>query len=739
MTSQYGITILPLHRSEGIEQKYLPGLNVFKPPRRAARGRKQDRLLIYLQLEGAALRLSREQHTELLESAAKIFYDSPGSVTSALRAVVEALNDVILSHNMRGGQTIGALLNVIAVRDENLYIAQSGPAHCFLLGSGKLDYFYDAQAAGRGLGAGRSPGVRFFQAALSQGALFLVVPRIPKGWNEKTVQSAIGQSMGVAARRFLGDAGADLRAVLLEARGGGDDIRLLAANSGIAASAAPEGRTEPPATKRPAEAGSTPISQSEPIAATSIPPRTQRPAQIADDAPSREAERPVPKKAAARGVGISARLTPTLQTIWGRVRAGSASGLHSLRTLLGRMLPSEDMLSIPGWLMGFIAVIVPIVVVMIAVIVYVNIGRDQLYDSYLEQAQFAAGQAEALGTGGEARATWEQTLTLVEYTEQYEVTSESSALRERAQTVLDQMDGIVRLNFQPGVSGVLSPAIEIRRMVASTTDLYMLDINSGSVLRAWLTGTGYEMDPAFRCGPGSYGAFIVGPLIDMVTLSKFNPESATILAMDANGNLLYCIPGETPLAVQLTPPDVLWGQPKAITLDGADLYVMDPLTNAVWVYEGVDETFVEPPRFYFAAEVPSMNTAIDIAVNGSDLWILHSDGHTTHCVFNVLAIAPTACDDPASFTDPRAGYEDGPMVQGSRFFQIQRTLPPEPSVFFLDPITRSVYHFSLQLRLTAQYRSSTELPEGLATAFAVSPNRMVFIALDNQLYASPLP
>jgi hypothetical protein len=441
----------------------------------------------------------------------------------------------------------------------------------------------------------------------------------------------------------------------------------------------------------------------------------------------------------AKGPGWAERLTPITGQVGTQVRDLASRASRALGNLFTNMLPSEDMLNIPGWVMGFIAVIVPLVVVLIAVIVYTNIGRDRLYESYLEQAQAAAVEAQALGTGLDSRAAWEQALYLLDYTEQYEITPETSSLRLQAQKVLDDLDGIVRLNFKPGVSGILSPAIEIRKMVATATDLYMLDINSGSVLRAWLTGTGYEMDPTFRCGPGSYGAFIVGPLVDITTLSKFNPEDATIIAMDANGNLLYCIPGEAPLAVQLVPPDVLWGNPIGITLDEGDLYVLDPKTNAVWLYQGVDESFPDPPRFFFDAAVPPLETAIDIAVNASDLYILHSDGHTTHCVFSSNAAAQTNCEDPVVFNDPRPGYDSGALIEGARFYQVQRTLPPEPSVFYLDPITRSVYHFSLQLRLTAQYRAMDEFPEGLATAFTVSPNRIVFIALDNQLYASPLP
>jgi hypothetical protein len=203
--------------------------------------------------------------------------------------------------------------------------------------------------------------------------------------------------------------------------------------------------------------------------------------------------------------------------------------------------------------------------------------------------------------------------------------------------------------------------------------------------------------------------------------------------------MLYCIPDEAPLGVPLVPPDSNWGNPLAITIEAGDLYLLDPLTNAVWIYYGGESAFREAPRFFFGNQVPSMQSVIDLAVNREDLYLIHDDGHMTTCTFSSLQESPTRCTDPAPFTDNRPGRTGGEKIPDARFLRIARTPPPEPSLYMLDPITQSIYHFSLRLTLVRQYRSLNPLPDEIATAFAVGANRSLFLALGNKVYIAFLP
>ena len=268
----------------------------------------------------------------------------------------------------------------------------------------------------------------------------------------------------------------------------------------------------------------------------------------------------------------------------------------------------------------------------------------------------------------------------------------------------------------------------------------MLDINSDSVLRASLIGSRYDMDPEFLCGAGQYGSIIVQDLIDLALLPD-NPDDAVLVAMDRGGNLLYCYKDKPPVAITLTPPDSFWGKPISITVENDRLYVLDEQLNMVWFYEPIDDSYQyrEAPFFFFTEEVPNMQDTIDFAVDQEQLYLLYLNGQTTTCTYTGLEEAPTTCTNPTMYNDTRPGRSPAATIDDAVFYQIQHTLPPEPSLYYLDPINRSVYHFSLKLNLVQQYKPQEGLEEGYITAFAVSPTKTIFLAMENKVYLAHLP
>jgi hypothetical protein len=79
------------------------------------------------------------------------------------------------------------------------------------------------------------------------------------------------------------------------------------------------------------------------------------------------------------------------------------------------------------------------------------------------------------------------------------------------------------------------------------------------------------------------------------------------------------------------------------------------------------------------------------------------------------------------------------MIPDALFDQISFAPPPDPSLYLLDPQNRAIYHFSLRLNLDRQYQAIRQLPDGAATAFAISTTRMAFLAIGNQVFYAALP
>jgi hypothetical protein len=395
--------------------------------------------------------------------------------------------------------------------------------------------------------------------------------------------------------------------------------------------------------------------------------------------------------------------------------------------------------------MAFIAIFVPLIVVTISALVYAQVGRNQQYEYYLSEAQSAYQIAEQETDPNIKHDRFEEAMAFLDRAESYLITDELGIIRAQTQEQLDLIDNISRLDFEPAIAGTLANQIKIRRIAATSRDVYLLDIDSDSVFRARLTGTQFEMDSSFRCSAGPYGSIIVKGLVDIAILPE-NPDNFRVVAIDSGGNLLYCKEDTAPTAIAMIPPDSNWGEIKGITIENERLYVLDEKLNMLWYYNPsenennvTDYRYRGQPNFFFVEEVPSLKDSIDFAIDREELYLLYLNGQTTTCTFSGLDDTPTTCTSPAEYNDTRPGKQAGPTIEGAVFYQMQNTDPPEPSLYYLDPVNSAIYHFSLRLNLVEQYRPQPELEEETITAFAISPTRTIFIALDNEVYLTYLP
>jgi hypothetical protein len=434
------------------------------------------------------------------------------------------------------------------------------------------------------------------------------------------------------------------------------------------------------------------------------------------------------------------------------IRVGTQKVSDGLSKFLPNLLPNpkEGESEVGGSSLVFLVIAIPLIVVTIAGLVYTRYGlASQYQENYniaLEQAAQAHGQTDPT----EVRRAWDSTLYYLDLADHYQVTQDSLNLRQQAQTALDNLDSIVRLDFRPAIVSGLSHSVQINRMAATNTDLYLLDASRGSVMRATLGSQGYEIDSGFDCGPGQYDNINIGNLIDIESLLMSNIYNARVMAIDASGTLLYCGFNMQPVAVPLSPPPLGWQGISAFALDtdGKFLYVLDPPGNTVWVYQGDFGKFIDSPTIFFGQQVPqNMSTSIDLAANNSDLYLLFEDGHVTACPASHFEGVPLRCTDPVTFVDNRPERQPGPVITDAVFNQISFAAAPDPLLYLLEPLTRAVYNFSPRsdsLELRGQFRASVEQSNtqfnGTATAMTISPNRYIFFSIGYQVfYATNVP
>jgi hypothetical protein len=386
--------------------------------------------------------------------------------------------------------------------------------------------------------------------------------------------------------------------------------------------------------------------------------------------------------------------------------------------------------------MIFFALAVPLVLAIVGASVFIQRGRTQQYQVYYQEATVLAAQAAPLTDPVEQRNVWKQVLEQLDKAEYYSVTADSQTLRSQANSILDGLDGTQRLEFHPAIVGGLGDTVRVTRMIARSTNLYMLNAAQGSVILGTQVPNGYEVYPNFQCGPLNK-EISVGALVDITEVPTGVAIEAELIGMDIHGNLVYCTIDEDPQAHALAHPPTGLGEPIALTIDQGNLYVLDPKANAVWVYYNLD--IDSPPHFFFGNDVPPMQDVIDMTVYNDELYLLHSDGHLTHCTYSYLEEAPSPCQEPYPYTDTRSGREGEVRTLDSLFSQVSYVAFPDRSMYMLDPHNQAAYFFSVQFKYNTQYRPVTHLAEGPATAFAISGERRIFLAINDAVFYAALP
>jgi sugar lactone lactonase YvrE len=207
----------------------------------------------------------------------------------------------------------------------------------------------------------------------------------------------------------------------------------------------------------------------------------------------------------------------------------------------------------------------------------------------------------------------------------------AAALRAQAQTALDSLDGIVRV--QPVLLKDLGPGTVPRRLVIHGQMIFVLDPVGGWVSRLTMNQTGDrvidpEDTPIVRKGQ-SIEDGTVGDLVDFVWVDLAGGrQTSGLLILEHDGALVSYDPaweGEGG-ALQLqrsflgTPP----GLPRVVgTYDGR-FYVLDTTRNQIRRYEPRGDTYPEQPDYYFV-DPPPLADVLDMVIDGH-IYLLYADG-----------------------------------------------------------------------------------------------------------------
>lgn len=774
-------TYFPLAVRQGKERQNIPGALVLAAPRGAHRHRKDDLLAVLLEVNGEH-RYEGDEIRELAEKTANIFFGSQGSVTRAMQQASEETNRLIMERNLdRGYEGIRASgsLCLTALHNGWLFACQYGQTSALLISLDKFEEFGKAEGVGESLGQSKRILPRFYQSQVKNGDLLLLNSRPPSTWSSYYLAGSAVLELDQLKRRLLNQVTGDIEAIVVQFSTG--DTKVVEGDWLSNEKQVPNDDVDLPKIDLEQEYVRPPQMEGKPLVEN--PAIYMQPP--AEDFSARE------EKSQPAAMPMEDELEDTVPVVPGSVEQGNANHEDPVRLMSGKEPGAFLLKTARAWMrlrtvnsklrMGFervrkkifpgvrplhetsapaflviLAFFIPAALVVLSIGAYSRIGRSEQYQSYMLQAQEAADMARVEKEPILQHEYWADALAMVKSAEKYSVTQESRMLYEQAQFLLDDMDLAARLDFRPALTQFFPEGMVITHIQASSSGVYLLDSTSGSIIRIYLNTKGfYEIDDEFKCQPGPYGLETVTNLVDFITLPA-NPDNYRVMAVDANGNLLYCRPGEVPVSRTLAAPENGWGHIAGVGFENNVLYLLDSGNDSIWMYAGQNPNqpntdtasgivFAESPIKFLDEEIPELGGALDLVINQLDVYVLHQDGHMTTCRYGQdKVVRLTECQDPSPYTDNRVGRADKKpwIFADSVFIALQAARVPDASIYILDARNTSLYQFSYQLNLEhvlrPQYNRSFPLPESEPTGFGVSTDKDLFLAFDNKLFIAPL-
>ena len=160
----------------------LPGLIALAAPRRAARGREHDTLILLAGIDGSESS-SGGSFNAWLYKKSEIFFQTAGTVTFAVKTFADALNKDLLERNLRrakNGERMSASLSLAVLRRNMLYLVNFGAAKSWVAGAADAVEFTDTDNHGRGLGISEKIVCSFATREIAENDLLIFTYKPPE-------------------------------------------------------------------------------------------------------------------------------------------------------------------------------------------------------------------------------------------------------------------------------------------------------------------------------------------------------------------------------------------------------------------------------------------------------------------------------------------------------------------------------------------------------------------------------
>ena len=609
-----------------------------------------------------------KQH--LLSVVQSLFYESSGSVSLSLQQAVAQVNEALFDYNLNSvrEERQGGGITCVAIRDDEIYLVQGGPAVAYVGGGGHIVRFpthspwFDGDvpedALPRPLGASRQIASDISHGQLRAGNWVVLA------------ESLLGQVTDIEQIRevlFSGDI--DLTAERLADLAGDDDMSLLVI----------EARAGGTRVVEPAYGDELYEDSDDLESVTELPaPGTGRKGALTGVVPAGQ------RILSEVGAAVAAFLAKAVASIdWSgigrRVQGAFAQLLEyvlvaldfvwlNLKILAVRILPG-------GWeidvqprrrkvmtpapekvepepqerpkeartgirravIFKYVAVAIPIVVLLIVAGVYLERERAA-YDTHAQLIQAAkARYDQALSSMADvdrARALMSESLDLLNQAKaSLPSASDSPELRKSILETMDKINQVKRVYWIPMLHQFGDPQTDLGRIVVDGINIYLLDHGTNQVYAYVLneTESGFvesERSPVLLAAGDQVDDVVVGDLLDMTWMPVGGGhQTGSLAVVDKHGALFDFGALQKVTHVPLAATDE-WRDAQLVSGFFGNLYVLDVQRKQLlkYVATAADGGYSEPPGDYFNQDAAvDLTGAVDMAIDGH-IYVLYANG-----------------------------------------------------------------------------------------------------------------
>lgn len=693
-----------------------PGTLCEVAPRRAARGREIDTIFVLVLPSGTIAPNTFYEQMALM--AAERYFSQGGSVTSALREVLNTLNHNLHEHNQSGRKHYEANMLVAVMRSEDLYVARVGAATMVLRHADGTQItvpanFKDDDALFVApLGVQPIPEIEMNKYALQEGTRMIMSDaNIIEITKENVTKALTSDNMENLLDDFKTMVTLQIQMMAVEFVPPDEPIMM------------------------PAMTGqSSAVLNAEIAAARS---------RVAAEQAAEQAR--VAETAAEQARINSPRNRLKRRATSAAVAFASSAGhfLLAMASLGGKLWtkePTERRRKANSTIVTAAVFGIPAVLAITVLLSWVfNVGQTA-FEQCVADAVEASNVARSIDSSVKSSmiAAWEGTERIVNECEDIRPDLPDptlSEIRREAQAVLDRLNNISRRN----VTALFpAPDANITSMIINGLDLYALDSTNNLVYRLQLTEDGGALAstpqpiPNMRIGARVEG-YTIGRIVDIAFATE--TSQTQILALDENGVLISCLPSfiNQCEAQQLVGTES-WQNPIKLEIFGNNLYILDTGATEIWRYEpvGTTDNYANPPEEYFSpvSRPAFLTNAVDFVIGTIDpirgrVFILYGDGTaTSHFSGEPVAFAFGSFPDALSLEE---------VTAQAMYLTNERI---SVAFYFVSRPSRTIYKTSAGGSFAAAYRVFDDsLFERLNDVIADVENEVIYAASGNTIFA----